>query len=284
MRSEGEVLDALGAWARASDDIRAVRITGSRADPARSADELSDYDIEVFARDRAAFVADESWVSAFGEILVRWPRHPAATLDGPWVTQLVLYQDGVRIDFQITDAPPDRTPSLGGAYRTLVDKDGAFGPQIQEDPFALRPPDETAFLDRVNAFWWDIVYVPKALCRDELNLAKGMLEGTIRFDKLRPLIEWYIGTTNGWDARTGLSGRWFKRHLPRDLWRRYELTFAGADLDDNWRALYATIDVMRTIATAVADALSFPYPKETDARVTAYIRALQARYAQGIGE
>lgn len=283
MRSEEEVVDALIAWAKRSDGIRAMRLTGSRGDPSRHADALSDYDVEVFVRDRTPFATDESWISVFGEAMVRWPLHPATTGSNAWITQLVLYRDGVRIDFQITDAPPGQTPSLGGAYRVLVDKDDAFGDAVPEDPFTLHPPDEETFAARVNAFWWDIVYVPKALCREELNPAKCMLDGAIRFDKLRPLIEWYIGTTVGWDVRTGLSGRWFKRYLPPELWRRYERTFAGAKSDDNWRALYATIDFTRTVATAVAQALSFDYPEETDADVTAYITALHARYAQGTG-
>jgi aminoglycoside 6-adenylyltransferase len=281
MRSEEEVLDMLVAWAQHSDCIRAMRITGSRGDPTRPPDDLSDYDVEVFVRNRNAFEANESWVDAFGEVMVRWPLHPSRTLDGPWTTQLVLYQDGVRIDFQITDESPAATPSLGGTYRILVDKDRAFSADVPADPFALCPPDGRAFAERVNAFWWDIVYVPKALCRDELNLAKSMLEGTIRFDKLRPLIEWYIGTTVGWEVRTGLSGRWFKRHLSPELWRRYERTFAGSDLDDNWRALYATIGFTRTIARAVARALAFTYPERTDALVTAYIETLHARYRAG---
>ncbi len=278
MRSEDEVLAALVAWAGRSHNVLAMRITGSRGDPSSVADDLSDYDIEVFVRDRNAFVDDDSWVNTFGEVMVRWPLQPSSTLSEAWLTQLVLYRDGVRIDFQITDQSPSTTPSLGGEYRILVDKRKAFGDQMPEDPFTLRPPDEVTFAERVNAFWWDIVYVPKALYRDELNLAKRMLDGTIRFDKLQPLIEWYIGATVGWDIRTGLAGRWFKRYLPPELWRQYEGTFAGAGLDDNWRALFATLDFTRTIATAVAEAMAFEYPEETDASVTDYIRALHDQY------
>jgi aminoglycoside 6-adenylyltransferase len=148
---------------------------------------------------------------------------------------------------------------------------------MPEDPLRIHPPDEAAFAECVNAFWWDIVYVAKALCRDELNFAKHMLDGTIRFDKLQSLIEWYIGTTVGWGVRTGLAGRWFKRYLDKNLWQRYEQTFAGANLADNWRALFATIDFTRTIASSVARAMSFEYPQKTDTKVTVYMQEMHAQ-------
>jgi aminoglycoside 6-adenylyltransferase len=281
MRSEAEVLDALVAWAERSDNILALRMTGSRGNSTGISDDLSDYDIEVFVRDRTPFVTDDSWIHTFGEVMVRWPLRPSPTFGEAWITQLVLYCDGIRIDFQITDRAPGEMPSLGGAYRVLADKEKAFTEQMpEENPFRLRPPDEAAYMERVNAFWWDIVYVPKALCRDELNLAKRMLEGTIRFDKLQPLIEWYIGVTAGWDVHTGLSGRYFKRYLSPDLWQQYERTFAGATLDDNWQALFATIDFTRTVATAVAQAMSFEYPSEIDVNVTAYITALHDQHQE----
>lgn len=280
MRTEHEVIATLTAWAERSDNIRALRITGSRARPSADADELSDYDIEVFVRDRTPFISDESWITEFGTIMVRWPRHPASTLDERWITQLVLYHDGVRIDFQITDWHFGRMESLGGAYRVLTDKDGALSGIAADvpSPFGVSAPDAEAFADRVNAFWWDIVYVAKALCRSELNYAKYMLDGTIRYDKLQPLIEWYIGTTVGWGVSTGMCGRWFHRHLSPELWQQYVQTFAGSDIGDNWRALFATIEFARTVATSVAKALSFDYPHKTDADVSTYIEKLHCKY------
>lgn len=284
MRTERDVIAALTAWADRTDNIRALRLTGSRARPSADADYLSDYDIEVFVLDRRPFVDDDSWITEFGTIMVRWPRHPSFTIDERWITQLALYQDGVRIDFQITDRHPMQMKPLGGSYRVLVDKDGDFEKieEIAASPFSISEPDEDAFASRVNAFWWDIVYVAKALCRNELNYAKYMLDGTIRYDKLQPLIEWYIGTNAGWGIPTGVRGRWFHRYLPPEIWRQYVQTFAGSSIGDNWRALFATIEFTRTVATAVAQALSFDYPHKTDAGVSAYIEKLRREFMNAL--
>lgn len=79
MRSEPEVLDLLKRWAAQRANVRAVILTGSRADPRRQPDVLSDYDVEVFVRSVRPFTEDDAWVSDFGEIMVRWPAAPRPT-------------------------------------------------------------------------------------------------------------------------------------------------------------------------------------------------------------
>lgn len=60
-------------------------------------------------------------------------------------------------------------------------------------------------------------------------------------------------------------------------WARYEATFAAAASRENWEALLATVDLVRLLATEVASHLSFPYPSDTDAKVSRYIRRLHDR-------
>ncbi len=112
----------------------------------------------------------------------------------------------------------------------------------------------------------------KALRRGELNYAKYMLDGTIRFDKLQPLLEWYIGLNHEWSVSAGIYGRWFHKYLDPSVWESYRQTFAGAELESNWQALFATIELVRRLGHTLADALGFEYPDETDRRVTAYIQ------------
>lgn len=275
-RTEADVLAQLQEWAAASENIRAIILTSSRADPNRTPDLLSDYDVQVYVRDTAPLVADDGWVASFGSIMVRWPLHPTPTFSGDWVTQLVLFDDGVRIDFQITATDQIDTDELDNGYRVLVDKDGLAArlPTPTYTHYAVTPPTAAEFADRLNAFWWDIIYVAKALHRGELNFAKYMLDGTVRFDKLQPLIAWAIATRHDRPVKVGLYGRWFHKHLDAATWARYEETFAGAAFEDNWRALFAMLDFTRSMGHDVADALGFDYPAETDAKVTRFIHAI----------
>lgn len=274
MRSEPEVLDLLKRWAEQRANVRAVILTSSRADPRRQPDLLSDYDVEVFVRQVRPFTEDDAWLYDFGQIMVRWPAAPQPTFSDDWITQLVLYQDGTRLDFQITALAPSASENLDNGYRILVDKDGAAArlPEPTYSRYVIQPPTVQAFEARMNAFWWDIVYVAKALRRGELNYARYMLDGTIRFDKLQPLLEWYIGLNHDWSVSAGIYGRWFHKYLDQSMWESYQRTFAGAEFESNWRALFAAIELVRQLGYTLADSLGFEYPAETDRKVTDYIQ------------
>jgi aminoglycoside 6-adenylyltransferase len=273
MRSEQEVIDQLKHWADAQPNVRTLILTSSRADPHRQPDLLSDYDVEVFVRDLTPFTADDAWVRTFGKIMVRWPMTPRPTFSDDWITQLVLYEDGTRIDFQVTSLPPSAGEDFDSGYRVLMDKDNVAAtlPEPTHTEYRIQLPTAEAFGERINAFWWDIVYIAKALRRGELNYAKHMMEGPVRARKLQPLIEWYIALSHEEPVKTGLYGRWFHQYLTPDLWSDYLRTFAGAEFADNWRALNATLAFVRKLGHAIARTLEVPYPEATDRKVTNYI-------------
>jgi aminoglycoside 6-adenylyltransferase len=58
--------------------------------------------------------------------MVRWPFKPSSTgfKDGNWITRLILFKDGLRIDFQITDQLKIKEDAYANGYRILIDKDG----------------------------------------------------------------------------------------------------------------------------------------------------------------
>ncbi len=280
MNKQDPVISQLTQWADSDANIRALILTSSRAAKHRELDFLSDYDVEVFAKDTAPFTEDDSWLLGFGEIMVRWPARPQVTGDENWITQLALFKNRVRIDFKITSQGPEVSPNLSSGYKVLVDKDG-LSPNIPAPSFpyeTIQQPSASDFESRMVAFWWDIVYVAKGLFRRELNYAKAMLDDTIRFDKLLPLLNWYIGVTRGWNINTGLHGKWLDKYLDKDIWQLYQETFADADLGNNWSALYSTIELFRKVSVKVAERLDFQYPYETDCMVTAYIREIENAY------
>lgn len=61
----------LVGWAEAERDVRAVFLVGSRGEADAEPDQLSDYDVLIFALDRSKSDADERWLTSFGPILVK---------------------------------------------------------------------------------------------------------------------------------------------------------------------------------------------------------------------
>ncbi|MDX1665270.1 MAG: aminoglycoside 6-adenylyltransferase [Candidatus Promineifilaceae bacterium] len=278
MRTEQTLLGEITAWAMEDPNIRTVLLAGSRAEPGRTPDRLSDYDVELFVRDSAPFGAHDGWVRRFGEVMVRWPLSPRPTGREGVITQLVLYRDGVRVDFQVTALPPESSPSVHSGYRILVDKDRVAPRLPAPDPvhYLIQPPTAEAFAGRLNAFWWDVIYVAKALRRGELNYARYMLEGPLRFEILLPLLEWYAGLRHDWTVQAGIYGRWLERLLDDETWQAYTATFAGPAPADHRRAMWAMVALVRRLGRALGQALGHPYPEETDRHVSAYLERLSA--------
>ncbi|RAP73695.1 aminoglycoside 6-adenylyltransferase [Paenibacillus montanisoli] len=280
MRNMEEMLGALLPWAERNSMIRAVLMTSSRTNPEATVDLLSDYDIELVVTDVAPFRGSDAWITQFGTIMTEYREDEEDS-----ITRLVLFEDGVRIDFavylvkqlQAVIELPLLPEELDIGYRVLLDKDGITSglKQPRHNGFVTEKPSREAYNTAVKEFWWDITYVAKSLWRDELYFAKYMLDSVIRFQMFMPIIEWHIGANNNWTVNPGKNGRWFKRYLDDQTWAELEQTYAGADLEENWQAMYAMTALFRKLAVDVGGKLGFDYPHALDQRVTSYMRKIQ---------
>lgn len=159
----------------------------------------------------------------------------------------------------------------------LIDKDGLTEGTVPPThaEFNTKEPSESEYRELVNTFWWDITYVAKCLARDEFYFAKYMLDVCLHHDLLRKVISWRIGMQEGWQTNPGVAGRWFKRQLDPKLWAAVERTFAGADGEDNWRAMFETAAVFGRMASEVGVHLSYTYPHELERNVTQYLMEIR---------
>ena len=274
MRTEIEVLTHFDDWAHANDLVRAAVLTGSRANPEAAIDFLSDYDIELYVTDLQPFQQNDDWLRAFGTILVRWPYKPRSTFDEKWITRLILFKDGIRIDFQITDKTEIEPDTYRDGYRVLVDKDDLTA-NLNKTIYlehVVKAPSKEEFETLVREFWWAATYVPKYLWRDEFPFAKYMLDKVMRYDYLQRVVDWYIGSPRNWSVDTGSWGKSFKNFLDAETWSELESTYAGGKLEDNLRAFFRAIALFRKLATIVADQLNYSYPVDLDKEVTDYCR------------
>ena len=276
MQNEKDVLDKLKNWANQNDCVRAMVLTSSRAHPDSHTDIFSDYDIELYVEDIQSFMNDD-WMSFFSNPIIKWPLKPMSTFSEDWITRLVLFENEVRIDFQITSMKSVELSAYGNRGKVLVDK-GGLTADLSEPTFSqylTKKPTREEYASLVNAFFWDAPYIAKYLWRDELYFAKFM-DNSLHFNNLLKMIEWYIAIKHDWSINTGIQGRFFKRFLDSETWAELEATFADANIENNWDALFDLIDLFRKLAIHVGNKLGYTYPHETDRKITEYCKKIKA--------
>lgn len=162
---------------------------------------------------------------------------------------------------------------LDWGYQILLDKDGQT-PALPAPTYTahiLRPPTEREYQRLVEEFWWESTYVAKNLWRDDLVFARYNLDVVMRHDLLLQMLEWRVELDRGWTWKPGLVGRGLKAYVSPETWAELETTWVGAEIAENWTALFRMTALFRRIAREVASALGYGYPATLDQRVTSFL-------------
>jgi aminoglycoside 6-adenylyltransferase len=280
-----KTLQRLIVWGEQRDEIRAMILNSTRSIPGAALDAFSDYDVILVVYDIRPFYEDRSWLGDFGSVLVVY-RDPIALEHGheqfAYITQ---YEDGIKIDFILWTvellrkvALDDRLPDvLDVGYQVLLDKDcltGGLKPATYKAHIPS-PPDEQEYLDAIEEFYHEATYVVKHLWRDDLLPAKYNLDYMMKHKWLRQMLEWRIEIDHGWSLRPGAYGKHLKKHLDPATWAALESTYCGASIEENWQALFKTIDLFRRVGVEVGAQLGYSYPEELNRRVSAYLKQVK---------
>ncbi|MBO8171936.1 MAG: aminoglycoside 6-adenylyltransferase [Bacillaceae bacterium] len=280
MRSEKEMMDLIIDTATNDERIRAVIMSGSRANPNARKDIFQDYDIVYIVRDIDSFISDHRWVDRFGErIMMQMPEDkilPPALNDGRFV-YLMKFKDGNRLD--LTLIPVEK---MGAIYKPdslsvlLLDKDGIIGslPPSNDSDYHIQRPSEKAFVDTCNEFWWICMDIGKGLRRKELPYIMFLYEQINRKVLLR-MMEWYVGVKTGFSVSAGKFGKYFQDYLEKDEWDAFVATYTNADFKNIWQSLFKMCELFRYFAVHVADHLDFEYPYNDDQNVMGYLRHIK---------
>ncbi|MBV7529868.1 AadS family aminoglycoside 6-adenylyltransferase [Chitinophaga sp. sic0106] len=281
-------LEAVTAWAAANTEIRAMLLTSSLVNPYAPVDEFSDLDIELIFTDLPKYISDNSWLQLFGSINATVEEGEEA-FEGRHAMKMVLYADHVKIDFKLYSvqhfledaAEPQLPEDWDIGYRVILDKDGITNQLLPPSyaPAIIQPPSAAKFAQVINDAWWDMTYVAKCLTRHDIFYAKFMSEDMMRTNYLVPLIEWYIGSQHNWQVSTNKHGRLFPQYLTPECWSAIQATFSGAEIEDNWRALFAYTDVVHQLGTELGERLNFVYPYETERKVRIYLSEVYTKKA-----
>jgi len=280
MRNEQEMLDLIINTAQSDDRIRAVIMSGSRADPGVQRDVLQDFDIAYLVTDVASFTEDHSWINRFGEIMIlQMPEamgDPPPMNDGRFV-YLMQFTDGNRIDLTLFPVAKLREFKRDSLSLLLLDKDGILGPfpPPSQSDYLPTPPTAKAFFDCCNEFWWVCCNVAKGLWREEIIYAKYMLDRFVRY-QLMKMVTWYVGMKTQFAYNPGKFGKYLKQYLEPELWEMLLKTYSDADYEHTWEALFTMCELFRTTAVRVAAHCGLEYPYGDDERVSAHLRHVRS--------
>jgi aminoglycoside 6-adenylyltransferase len=280
MRSPEEIKKLILGFAGNDERIRAVLLSGSRANPEVNSDKLQDFDIVFIVRDLISFTTDHSWADFPGDkIITQLPDEMTFGQDivrsTPDFHYLMLLKDGNRVD--LTLFPLDKLKNFKPDSLTIVwiDKDTMFSdiPSPQDSDYHVRKPSEKEFSDTCNEFWWVSTYVAKGLFRGEISYAKAMNETVLR-PMFMKAIEWKIGAGHDFRVSFGKAGRFMKLYLPGDLYERILMTYSGSDVEENWKSLLIMTDIFSQFTAEVADKLNFPLNRSEEQNVTEYLKRI----------
>ena len=276
MRSETQVFDQILHFARSRDDIRAVTMNGSRANPNAPKDFFQDYDVVCFTSNPRTYVDDQSWIATFGELVIL-QQNDFTEYDLDGYIFLMLFQDGVRIDLAFD--PLGILPHLPNDSMTMVllDKDGQVPPipSTSDSGYITARPTEKEWNEAVNEIFWCSNNMAKGIWRDELPYVKYMYESIIR-DALLKVVTWYAASRHGWQINPGYFGKWLQRFLPAEIWEQYRATYSGANYAEIWDSLFTALALTRKIGQELADSLGYTYPLEDDIRTVAYLQHVRS--------
>lgn len=279
MRNSDEILKLILNTAQEDENIRAVLMTGSRANQDCKSDIYQDFDVVYFVRDVKPYWDNETWIEEkFGTpSIVQKPESMQLIPpdnDGAYI-YLMIFPDGNRIDLQITKDPyvDDGEPAI-----LLLDKDGEFPKiEVQKDHWYIKKPSQKYFSDCCCEFYWCLNNVAKSIAREELSYAMEQLNHYVR-DMLIQMLEWYAGVKHQFSVSTGKKGNYFKKLLPKEIYTKFTKTYCDADFEHMWDASFEMLYLFDEIARVVAEDLDFIYDERNRNGIEKYMK--QVRYGE----
>ena len=264
MRSQEEMLELITRTALEDEKIRGAYLEGSRANAQVPRDIFQDYDVVYIVENTAPYRENREWIDRFGKRL--YMQYPEENTDYPcdvencygWLMQMA---DGCRLDLHVCT----RSYALEHLelYRVLVDKDGIMPKkeETQDEIYWVKKPGEKKFLNVCNEFWWCLNNVAKGLWRGELPYVLDMVDFHVR-PMLKLMLEWKAGYENHFLVSLGKSGKYLEKFLPEEIYRRFLMTYARAEIQEQWQGVFLMCSLFHETAREVGAALGYVYNEE----------------------
>lgn len=278
-----DLIDSVAAWARSRPDLHAAILVGSHARSDAPADEWSDIDIALVADDPSRYTEHADWVRELGEPLATFVESTPVGLD---LERRILFASGEDVDLAFmsreqaevmreTGLPPGPALVVRRGYRILFDEIGlteAFEQAAAAVPARQPPPDEEAFAEVVNEFWYMALWAARKLARGELWVARSISECCLKA-LLALVLAWHAQARDE-EVDTWHRSRFLERWTDPVALRELAETAATYDLRAAHAALLATTRLFERVGGETARELGFAYPVVDHDRVRAWIKEL----------
>lgn len=276
-----DFLNKITNWAKEDENIRSLLVEGSVAQG--SADELSDVDVSIFARDIESLINDNSWISKIANVWVYSPDKYNFN-NSAIHTRLVIYEGGVKVDYSLWNVNlieqlinSNNSKKFTTGYKVILDKDGLLKnlPQPSSKFRVSQKPSEEEFIFTIKEFWFESYHVAKYLKREDLWMVKSR-DWAIK-ELLLTIMEWQTLAKNNWNTDVKWMGKNIKQWLEPEIYNRLNNIFGHFDLEDSWKSLLTNIDLFRDLSKEVAKLLNYSYPEDVDKNLTSFINKLHER-------
>lgn len=266
MRAETEMLNLILQTAKTLQ-VKAVAMSGSRANPKALKDEFQDYDVVYVVDDLDNLTSDLSWLEHFGKRLIE--QH--VLLDQRHL-YLMLFEDGNRID--LTLCPKEH-------MKEWVDSESKFIVlEDEKDLFEsyspspkrhwITPATETDFKNSCNEFWWVSAYVVKGICRKQVFYATDHLYGICQQELLK-ILAWQVASDKG-TVDVGKNYKYLFNYLPTDKEKDFSDLLDFSSIDKITQSLLATMQLFHQEAQFLAQKMGFDYDKEVAEKMIEYAK------------
>jgi aminoglycoside 6-adenylyltransferase len=266
------------AWATQQVDIRVMVQVGSLARTDHPGDEWSDLDIMIFSTDPQRYLTGTVWLEDIDEL---WTSMRSRTVGGD-DEQLVVFSDGNRADFVIMDYR--KLDGIGEmavlpeiflrGIDILLDRDNLLTPLLPATFYgpSYEKPSVAGFRSLADAVWFAAVSSAKLLRRGNLYEVK-LLENRILAD-MTSFIELHTHATRGWRVDTWYGGHFIDEWADPRVLEALSGVYSQYNLEDNWRALFARMDLHRWMIDEIAEAMGFEYSDLAYERCNQFVKDL----------
>ena len=264
MRAETEMLDLILQTAK-NLQVKAVAMSGSRADTKTPKDEFQDYDVVYIVDDLDNLTSNISWLDRFGKRIIEQEVRL-----GHSHLFLMLFEDGNRID--LTLCPKEHIKEWvdsEAGFTVLEDPEHLFEPYSQNlERFWIHPATETDFKNSCNEFWWVSSYVVKGICRKQVIYATDHLYGICQQELLK-VLAWQVASDRG-AVDIGKNCKYLFNYLPTEKEKEFSSLLDFASLDKIIQSLFATMQLFHQEAQSLAHKMGLDYDKEVAEKMIQY--------------
>ena len=215
-----------------------------------------------YVADYEAFLRDQSWMKDLGDVFLSQTTLDQRDTDNPEngsFIYMLQFRDGTRLDLSIVDVGKIKDNfKQDSLSMILLDKDGYnLTDRHDESDYYVKKITKEEYHYCRNEFFWVVPYIAKGIARGHLFYALKHLD--IIRKELENVIDWWIGHKHNYQVSVGKGKSRYEKLLPKDLFIKYEKTYASVNESQIQEALYSALALFDELAKELAETYVFPY-------------------------